>query len=352
MPKNRWKSFDAFNPNHWSEKVGDASFVSNAIWEQPIWADRATSFALPNRCIASPEQGNPWQLQQSIRKEHDVMPALMHGASGLRFDVKSRGCSMNCLEGVHLNMVQLHMDVALFLDGSWDVQSLLDVGWRGTCGFPITASMTIDSLNNHHTLLADGPDLRIWQCGQNDHRHRSLSHVEALAEYCELMDLWLEMAKDSFVSIHHELDRFVWRWWTSVDVLEEVAALRALRALWSRWLLHHQLADRPIWIDATTSTASFRNELETDHLIDLTTASYAAVLGGADGVETVPHSRCDENQAFDDSAQRWARNIQHLMREEAGLHRTFDPMGGSRTVETWSSNMLEAAWSIYLNSKS
>lgn len=352
MPTNRWNSFDAFNPEHWGEKVGDASSVSNALWEQPIWEEKAASFALPDRCIALPEQGNPWELQQSIRKEHHVMPALVHGTAGLRFDQNSLGCSMSWLEGVHLNMVRLHMDVAFFQDNSWDVQSLLDAGWSGTCGLPINKSTTTHAWNEHLLLLSNGPDLRIWQCGQDDHRDRSLGLVDAMAEYCQSMDVWLEMAKSSPASIDHELNRFVWRWWSSVDVLEEVAALRALRALWSRWLSHQHLGDRPIWIDATTSTASFRNELKTDHLIDLTTASYAAVIGGADGVETIPHAGWDEHDASQDSALRYARNIQHLMREEAGLHRTFDPMGGSRTLDTWSLNMLDAAWSIYLSSKS
>jgi hypothetical protein len=352
MPRNRWKSFNAFYPEQWAEKVGDASSVSNGTWEQPIWVDKAAPFALPERCIASPEEGNPWQLQQSIRSEHEVMPALLHGVSGLRFDENSKGFTKSWLEGVHLNMVELHLAASLFKDESWDVQSLLVAGWRGTCGLPITASTTLDSWKEHHMLLSNALDLRIWQCGEYDHRDRSLDLTDAMAEYCQAMDVWLEFARSSSVSINHELNRFVWRWWSSVDVLEEVAALRALRVLWSRWLTYHNLEDRPIWIDATTSTASFQNKLQTDHLIDLTTASYAAVIGGADGVETVPHSGLSEHDPFEDSALRWARNIQHVMREEAGLHRTFDPMGGSRTLDTWSMNMLDAAWSIYLSSKS
>ena len=39
--------------------------------------------------------------------------------------------------------------------------------------------------------------------------------------------------------------------------------------------------------------------------------------------------------------KRWARNIQHLMREEAGLHRVFDPMGGSRVVEAWTVSLVD-----------
>ena len=351
MPESRWKSFEAFDSEQWLEAVGDARNVPNATWDQPIWSANLAPFALPARGIAPPEEGNPWQLQQSIKSHREIIPALMHGASGLRLDLESSGCDMNWLEGVHLDMVELHIDPVLFQNGALDVLSLLDSGWCGTCCLEVDQAITDKEWNDHQRLFADAPDLRIWKFGIEDHRNRALNLVQAMVGYCASMDVWLQKCMASNAPLEQELNRFVWRWWTSVDVMEEVAALRALRALWSRWLKEHKLEVRPIWIDATTSIASFRDELESDHLIDLTAASYAAVIGGADGLETLPYLAKEGNETQRDSPLRWARNIQHLMREEAGLHRTFDPMGGSRTLDTWSSNMLEAAWSSYLNTK-
>jgi hypothetical protein len=258
---------------------------------------------------------------------------------------------MTWFDGVHMNMVELHVEPKLFRANKLDVHELLETGWRGSCGLDITSVVGPAQMNDHWRMLDEAPHLRIWRFGASDHRLRGLNLMEALVEHCLLLDHWLKWAKASDAVVEDELNRMVWRWWTSVDVMEEVAGLRALRALWSRWLAANQLDDRAVWIDAVTSDVTYRDELETDHLIDLTVASYAAIIGGADGLETVPHIKSKSELPPDENALRWARNIQHLMREEAGLHRTFDPMGGSRTVDLWSSNLLEAAWSAYLESK-
>ena len=349
MPETRWNSFPAFDLKKWRTAVEDSSPQSNDSWERPIWSPVAAPFEFPPRCIAAPSEGNPWQLQESIHTSNQVLASLLNGVGGLRMGAAD--CDMTWFDGVHLNMVELHVEPKLFNTNKLDASELLEAGWRGSCGLDITSAVGTVQMNDHLQMLDEAPHLRIWRFGASDHRSRGLNLKEALVEHCLLLDHWLKWAKDSDAVVEDELNRMVWRWWTSVDIMEEVAGLRALRALWSRWLVANQLEDRTVWIDAVTSDVTFRDELETDHLIDLTAASYAAIIGGADGLETVPHTKSKSARPPDENALRWARNIQHLMREEAGLHRTFDPMGGSRTMDLWSSNLLDAAWSAYLESK-
>lgn len=349
MPVTRWNSFPAIDPKKWRTAVGDSISPSNASWERPIWSPEDATFEFPSRRIADPSEGNPWQLQERIHSEDQVLDSLLNGVAGLRLDASD--CDMTWFDGVHMNMVELHVEPKLFHANKLDVHALLEAGWRGSCPLDITPAVGSAQMNDHWRMLDKAPHLRIWRFGESDHRLRGLNLKEALVEHCLMLDHWLKWAKASDAIVEEELNRMVWRWWTSVDVMEEVAGLRALRALWSRWLAANQLDDRAVWIDAVTSDVTFRDELETDHLIDLTVASYAAIIGGADGLETVPHMKSKSEVPPGENALRWARNIQHLMREEAGLHRTFDPMGGSRTVDRWSSNLLEAAWSAYLESK-
>ena len=46
-------------------------------------------------------------------------------------------------------------------------------------------------------------------------------------------------------------------------------------------------------------------------------------------------------------AERWARNIQHILREEAGLGEHADVMKGSRAIEALTRQMAEQAWARY-----
>ena len=79
----------------------------------------------------------------------------------------------------------------------------------------------------------------------------------------------------------------------------------------------------------------------------MTSAAYASAIGGTDSLEIVPHDAKDKQASAD--GKRWARNIQHLMREEAGLNRVFDPMGGSHVVEFWTSSLIESVWDTFKN---
>ena len=69
-----------------------------------------------------------------------------------------------------------------------------------------------------------------------------------------------------------------------------------------------------------------------------------------DGLEVRRHDfrevlegREDRDEAV--RAERWARNIQHILREEAGLGEHGDVMKGSRAIEALTRQMAEQAWS-------
>ena len=120
---------------------------------------------------------------------------------------------------------------------------------------------------------------------------------------------------------------------------------RAMRILWQRWLKSRGQAPASIWLDALTYRPEVGEGLSTDRLIGMTSAAYASALGGPDSLEVLPHDSGDGMASSE--GKRWARNIQHLMREEAGLHRVFDPMGGSRVVEAWTASLVEGAWDAF-----
>ena len=351
MREKRWASFPPFDPRQWADAVNATGFLNSEGWEQQIWVAKSNSFVMPERCIADSCKGNPWQLQQTLRSFDDVLPALLHGVTGLRMDCDGHRFDANGLEDVHLNMVQLHLDPVSLRGGEEEVRSLLNAGWQGSCAKNIAIDCSERELSDHLDRFSEGTNLRIWKVSCGDHHLQGENRIDVMTAFCHSMDGWLRWVKLTHANVEQELNRFVWQWWVSSDVLEEVAALRALRSLWSRWLVDNQLPLCSIWIDAIASTSTFRDEVPTDHLIDLTASTYAAVIAGADGIETPPHTG---HMLHDDSHKaglRWARNIQHLMREESGLDRTFDPMGGSRTLDTWSSNIIEKAWETYLNSK-
>ena len=83
------------------------------------------------------------------------------------------------------------------------------------------------------------------------------------------------------------------------------------------------------------------------NLLRATTAAFAAAVGGADGVTVLPFDEAVGETVAEAGplGRRIARNTQHVLLEEASLHRVADPAGGSWYVESLTDQLAGAAWS-------
>ena len=67
--------------------------------------------------------------------------------------------------------------------------------------------------------------------------------------------------------------------------------------------------------------------------------AFAAAGGGAQSINLPPHIEEDKD------AQRIARNIWHVLREEGHLSRVADPAAGSWLAENLTTQLAQTAWS-------
>jgi methylmalonyl-CoA mutase len=126
-----------------------------------------------------------------------------------------------------------------------------------------------------------------------------------------------------------------------------VAKLRAARRLWGRVVeacggspaaaamrLHSRLSKRVL-----TQRDPYVN------LLRNTVACFAAGVGGADAITSVPF---DAAAALPDAlSRRIARNTVLVLQEEAHLHRVIDPPGGSWYLDWLTDQVADKAWTIF-----
>ncbi len=130
----------------------------------------------------------------------------------------------------------------------------------------------------------------------------------------------------------------------NADQFLGIARLRALRRLWSRV---GEVLDVPVASRAATQHAvtSWRMVTRDDPWVNLlrgTIANFAAAVGGADIVTTLPF---DTAQGLPNVfSRRMARNTQLVAAEESNVGRVEDPAGGSWYVETLTDDLAKAAW--------
>ncbi|HWB80992.1 MAG TPA: methylmalonyl-CoA mutase, partial [Nannocystaceae bacterium] len=129
-----------------------------------------------------------------------------------------------------------------------------------------------------------------------------------------------------------------------MNVLMEVAKLRAARVLWAELMHDVGARDPKSWTLRThcqTSGWSLSAQDPYNNVARTTLEALAAVLGGTQSLHT---NAFDEALALPtEHSARIARNTQLVIQRESGVCRTIDPLGGSHAVELLTDALIDRA---------
>jgi methylmalonyl-CoA mutase len=287
--------------------------------------------------------GNAWEIQQSFADRTHLMQGLSHGVEAVRTDADlADGDAMReILAGVSPEMVALHVDGyetvgALRAVSSWagsvDVRgsSTWDVG-RGVPSDPAFFLRHVEAWGVAFKKFSTwGVDASVWQ-------DRGMLPIDALALSLSAAKWGIETMVKQGYPIEEAARRCTVRIASTTDVISTVASIRGLRVAWATMIseMGGVAESAPIWIESRTTSIFAVKDVQEDNLLRHTMMAYGAVVGGADGIEVRGHdilSPLKDEKSITQS-KRWARNIQHILREEALLGRTDDPMGGSHHLD-------------------
>lgn len=373
MKDQRQQDFARLTQNDW-ETMAVKSLKSKSIdeiqstrfdgVEMPVWTDaQPNQIGIPPRAISSPEEGMPWQIQQTIEQPAEVSQALMHGVQGLR--ISAGACNRwgleELLKGVFPEMVAIHLDGP---EASGMLRALMRVQDKRSeaLGQPIalTGACTLDvlradwdspegqtRLHRHITSWSAAfPAFRTWGADGSPWLEAGMDAVDAMAWMIAGLDgQWQAWQENGLVG-EEAIRQVVLQWSVGTEVLVEAAGLRALRRLWRRWMDFRNVQACPVWIDAKTNPIRFERWKPEDNLLRCTASGYAAALGAADGIEVLPHDVLSGGNPSAE-AKRWARNVQHLLIEESNLQATHDPLQGSRSIEALTDQFVDKAWATF-----
>ncbi|MEX2601854.1 MAG: methylmalonyl-CoA mutase family protein [Balneolaceae bacterium] len=147
----------------------------------------------------------------------------------------------------------------------------------------------------------------------------------------------------------NKLSRAIWiRLSAGPLYFPEIARFRAARILWRKLLdaygVEPEEADT-IHIHAVTSPWHQTTIDPYNNLIRTTTEAMAAIIGGADSLTVLPF---DSHCATDsDRSRRLARNLHHIVREEAFLEQVADPAAGCWYIEELTDQIAENSWNFF-----
>jgi methylmalonyl-CoA mutase len=130
-----------------------------------------------------------------------------------------------------------------------------------------------------------------------------------------------------------------------MNVLMEIAKLRAARQLWSGLMERHFAPKDPkslmLRTHCQTSGWSLTLQDPLNNIVRTTIEAMAAVLGGTQSLHT--NSYDEAISLPTDTAARIARNTQLILQEETDITHTVDPFGGSYAMEALTRDLAAKA---------
>ena len=159
---------------------------------------------------------------------------------------------------------------------------------------------------------------------------------------------YVRTAVDRGLEIDHFAPRLSFFFGIGMNFFMEVAKLRAARLLWAQLIKEKFNPSDPrslmLRTHCQTSGVSLTSEDPYNNVIRTTIEALAAVFGGTQSLHT---NSFDEALALPtEFSAHIARNTQLIMREEAGINRVVDPLGGSYYVESLTASLAAHARSL------
>lgn len=313
---------------------------------------------------ASPARIGPWDIRSRIAGAEPgvlnghALADLGGGATSLWVAPGTAGDLPGLLDGVMFDLAPVVLDAPTgplvaartFLDlaGGAELPAATNLGVDPigdavrSGGHPVAAAEFDDvaRLAHAHGVLGVVVDATVvHDLGGSDGQELGYSLAVGTAYLRHLTEIGLEVDEAAAL--------IEFRYAATDEQFETIARLRAARRCWARVLSvsgasgtavrqrQHAVTSRPM----LSRYDPYVNMLRT------TVAAFAAGVGGADAVTVLPF---DSPLGLPDAfGRRIARNVSHLLIEEAHVARVADPGAGGYAIERLTEDLAQAGWAEF-----
>lgn len=205
-------------------------------------------------------------------------------------------------------------------------------------------------------LMADSPQFRTVCVGSHAFHNAGATATQELAFTLATLADAYDLLTDARLTIDQLISKTVLSVSVGTSYFMEIAKLRALRILFNRFIAHYPLSSShhpfSLFIHAQPSTFYDAAATPYTNLLRATTEAMAAVVGGCDALSVRPYDTvlgqeaANSDRAF---ADRIARNVSVLLKEESYFDKVADPSAGSYYIENLTHQVAEAAWALFLD---
>jgi methylmalonyl-CoA mutase len=321
---------------------------------------------------------NRWQIRQ------DVTAKNLKEANHMALDAINKGATSICFTNINIKTPK---DIASLLDNI-DVQKtdiqfitkhsisllhslLLDFSIEkkidpakitGSIDFDFLGHLTVSGdyfvsdkkdlqelTETVRSAIAKSPNFRLISVNGSIFQNSGSTVVQELAYSLAIANEYMVMLTGNGITADQASASIQFNFAIGSNFFFEIAKIRSFRILWAKIAETHKVSANIARAYMHSSTTDWNKTLYDPHvnILRATTEAMSAVIGGTDSLSIKPYNSCSqEANAF---SERIARNIQIILKEEAGFEKVADPSAGSYYIECLTDSIANEAWKIFLH---
>lgn len=199
------------------------------------------------------------------------------------------------------------------------------------------------------TTSKNSPSLKTLLVDVSPYHNSGANAVQELAIAFSTLICHVENLQKREIEIEQILNKVVFHFSIGGNFFMEIGKLRAAKVLWGKVLEAYDISAENIEKMVISAETSWFTKTAYDPYVNLLRAgneAFAAVSGGVQYLHVSPYNEPEgKTTNFSD---RIARNTQLILSEESRLSAVVDPAGGSWYVESLTDQLIQEAWSLFL----
>ncbi|PCI96115.1 MAG: hypothetical protein COB15_11355 [Flavobacteriales bacterium] len=355
-----FKGFDKVSRQDWLDKI-TADLKGKDFNETLVWNSKEGIDVQPfynsdtNIQSTTPlKPFNSWKIRekitiQSIKKANqEALLALKGGANSILFigEINSQKEMNELLSEIQTEIIEIH-----FYNSNPKKTSTFIKLNRGSISYDYLSEAYLsknDSIDKNIDDLAENTssntNIKTITVNGVNYANNGFSLSEeiglSLAQAVEYFNLLIDRGiKPSKIA-----NSIQFSFGIETNYFFEIAKIRAARKLWDIILEQYQVTDTTMDIHSETTITKNSEEDNNYDILRNTTKAMSAIIGGCDSLTILPHDDSETNIGF---SNRIARNIQHILKEEAFFDKVNNPADGAYYIEELTDKIASKSWTFF-----
>ena len=290
------------------------------------------------------KKNTEWKIREKItihsikNANEKALIALKGGANSLMFigEIKDQTEMNALLENIQTEIIDIHF----YNSNPKHTSSLIDLE-QGSVSYDYLSEKDITKIDELTEITSSINDIKTITI---ENIKSNYSIIEELAFSLSQAIEYFNLLTEKGLTPQVIASKIQFTYKVNTNYFFEIAKIRAARKLWQLILDEYHVTETSMTIHSETSIETTSSEDENYDILRNTTKAMSAIIGGCDSLTILPHSI--EKTTLDFS-NRIARNIQHVLKEEAFFDKVKNPADGAYYIEELTDEFAKKAWNLF-----